>query len=198
MTTSNDQATFAAELMQSRQTILPKRLVTPGPDAAKLELLLSSAASAPDHGQLVPWRFVVVPQHARDRLGAVFAASLRLRDSKALPEQLAQAEEKAHRAPVLILVVVDVDRADPTIPSNERIISAGCAIQNILLMSTALGYGSALTSGKALRAAPLRRLFGLASSEIALCFISIGTAVSRKPARLRPAVADFVTYLSPE
>jgi nitroreductase len=198
MNTLNDQTTLAAALMQSRQTILPKRLVDPGPDSAQLELVLSVAASAPDHGQLMPWRFVVVPREARGRLGAVFAAALRLRDPKASPEQLAQAEEKAHRAPVLILVVVDTERKDATIPAHERILSAGCAIQNMLLMATAMGFGSALTSGKAMSAAPLRQLFGLIASELALCFVSIGTATTRKPARLRPAVADYVSYLPPK
>lgn len=198
MNTLNDQTTLAAALMQSRQTILPKRLVDPGPDSAQLELVLSVAASAPDHGQLMPWRFVVVPREARGRLGDAFAEALRLRDPKASPEQLAQAGEKAHRAPVLVLVVVDTERTDPTIPAHERILSAGCAVQNILLIATALGFGSALTSGKAMSAAPLRQLFGLVASELALCFVSIGTATTRKPARLRPAVADYVSYLPPK
>jgi nitroreductase len=66
----------------------------------------------------------------------------------------------------------------------------------MLLMATALGYGSALTSGKALKSAGLRALFGLAQGEHALCFVSIGTVQSRKNARLRPAPADFVSSFS--
>ena len=53
-------ADLAATLMQSRQTILPKRLLEPGPDAAQLEQILAAAACAPDHGQLLPWRFVLL------------------------------------------------------------------------------------------------------------------------------------------
>ena len=195
MTILNDQTTLAAVLMQSRQTILPKRLVAPGPNAAQMDLLLGAAASAPDHGQLLPWRFILVPQEARHRVGAAFADSLRQRDPKASPEQLARAEEKAHRAPTLILVVVDIERGDPTIPAHERILSAGCAVQNMLLMATALGYGSALTSGKAMSAAPFRQLFGLVPSELALCFLSVGTATVRKPARQRPSASDYVSVL---
>ena len=183
--------------MQARQTILPKRLTEPGPDAAQLELLMAAAASAPDHGQLLPWRFIVVPQEARSRLGVAFAASLRQRDPKASPEHLAQADEKAYRAPLLILTVVDTERGDLTIPAHERILSAGCAVQNILLMATAMGFGSALTSGKAMGATPLRQLFGLGSTEVALCFISVGSVATRKPARIRPAVADYVSVLAP-
>lgn len=190
-----DLATLAAQLMQSRQTILPKRLVAPGPDAAQSEMILGVASSAPDHGQLLPWRFVVVPQEARVQLADVFAAALLERDAHATPEQVAQAQEKAHRGPLLLLMVVDAVRGDPEIDVYERIVSAGCAVQNMLLMATALGFGSALTSGKALKSAGLRALFGLQAGDHALCFVSVGTVQSRKKARLRPTPADYVTTL---
>lgn len=182
-------------LMQTRRTILPKRLVPPGPDADQLALILSAAASAPDHGQLLPWRFVLVPADARDRLAEVFGAALLERDGAATPEQLAQARDKAQRSPVLLLAVVDGLRGDPDIDLFERIVSAGCAVQNLLLMATALGFGSALTSGKALKCDGLRRLFGLREAEHALCFVNIGTAQARKGGRLRPVPADYVSTL---
>lgn len=194
----HDLAAMAAALMQSRQTILPKRLTAPGPDAAQLELILNVAASAPDHGQLLPWRFVIVPQAARAALAEVFGAALVERDAAATPGQVAQAQEKAHRSPLLMLVVVDGKRGDPDIDLAERTVSAGCAVQNMLLMATALGYGSALTSGKALKSGGLRALFGLTPGEHALCFVSVGTVHSCKKARLRPVPADFVSSLSPD
>ncbi|MDB5778158.1 MAG: nitroreductase [Polaromonas sp.] len=193
----NDLAAMAAALMQSRQTILPRRLAEPGPDRAQLGLLLEAAATAPDHGQLLPWRFVRVPQAARACLAEVFGAALVERDAAATPGQVAQAREKAHRSPLLLLLIVDGARGDPDIDLPERIVSAGCAVQNLLLMATALGYGSALTSGKALKSAGLRLLFGLAPGELALCFVSIGTVQSRRTARLRPAPGDLVSTLSP-
>jgi nitroreductase len=194
--TDNDLAAMAAALMQSRQTILPKRLVAPGPAADQLGMILEAAATAPDHGQLLPWRFVLVPQAARPRLADVFGAALIERDAAATSEQVAQAREKAQRSPLLMLVVVDGQRGDAEIDLFERIVSTGCAVQNMLLMATALGFGSALTSGKALKSAGLRLLFGLADGEHALCFVSIGTVQSRKPARPRPVPRDFVTCLS--
>ena len=191
----DELATLAAALMQSRQTILPKRLLAPGPDARQRRMIFDAAATAPDHGQLLPWRFVVVPQAARTPLAEVFGAALLERDAQATPDQLGQAREKAHRSPLLMLVVVDGLRGDPGIDLSERIVSAGCAVQNMLLMATALGYGSALTSGKALKSGGLRALFGLADGEHGLCFISVGTVEARRPGRLRPAPADFVTRL---
>lgn len=188
-------ASVTAALMQSRQTILPKRLMAPGPDAAQLELILQAAATAPDHGQLRPWRLVCVPQAERGRLAEVFGAALLERDATARPEQVAQAREKAHRSPLLLLAIVDGLKGDADIDLPERLASAGCALQNMLLMATALGYGSALTSGKALKSAGLRTLFGLRAGEQALCFVSLGTVQSRKPPRVRPVPDDFFTTL---
>ena len=190
-----DFAAMAATLMQARQTILPKRLGAPGPDARQLECIVGAAAHAPDHGQLLPWRFVLVPQAQRTFLSDVFADALQERDAMALPEQLEQAREKAFRSPVLLLAVVDGQRGDPEVDLYERLISTGCALQNMLLMATALGFGSALTSGKALKSTALRRLFGLQESEHALCFVSLGTVLSRKSARVRPSPADYVRTL---
>ena len=191
----DEQAQWAAALMQSRQTILPKRLQAPGPDATQLAHILGAAASAPDHGQLCPWRFVIVPEALRAALGEAFAQALLERDGAALPAQVAQAREKAFRSPLLMLVVLDAQRGDPEIDVFERTVSAGCAVQNMLLMATALGFGSSLTSGKALKAQGLRTLFGLTAAEQALCFINVGTAQSRKPARLRPQATDYVSTL---
>ena len=47
-------------LMDARQTVLPKRLVNPGPDAEELHHWPASATSAPDHDRLRPWRLVPV------------------------------------------------------------------------------------------------------------------------------------------
>lgn len=193
-----DLVDLIGTLMQSRQTILPKRLAEPGPDAQQLAQILSAAACAPDHGQVLPWRFVRVPQDVRPLLGEQFARALRERDATALPSQLEQAREKAFRSPCLLLLVVDGARGDTEIDLAERLLSAGCAVQNILLMATALGFASALTSGKALKAEGLRHLFALQAADHALCFISLGSALGSKPVKARPLTSDFVSHLTPE
>lgn len=195
---------WAQTLIHSRQTILPKRLAEPGPDARQLELIVGAAAAAPDHGRLLPWRFVQVPAQARTALAAAFEQALMERDAQATPEQREQAREKAYRAPLLLLAVVRLAAGDPPpgpgelpreVPLAERILSAGCAIQNMLLMATALGFGTALTSGKALQSTALRALFGLGPHEQALTFLSVGTPAVRKPARERPKPAQYLSLL---
>ncbi len=183
-------------LLQRRQTLLPKRLGPPGPDAAQLAAIVAAAGQSPDHGRLQPWRLVLVPETARPALADAFAQALIERDAGALPEQIEQARDKACRSPVLLLAVVDLLRGDATIPAPERIVAAGCALQNMLLMATALGFGSALTSGKALHSDALRRLFALADGEQPLCFLSVGSAASPKAARQRPGPEAYLSTLA--
>ncbi len=124
--TRTDWSLVAADLIRARQTVLPKRLAAPGPDDAQFLAMLEAAAAAPDHGQLLPWRFVAVPDSRRAELGEVFAQALAERDADATPEQREQAREKAFRSPRLLLLVVDAARGDPEVDLAERLISAGC------------------------------------------------------------------------
>lgn len=186
---------WARSLIRTRQTVLPKRLVDPGPDAAQQRVLFEAAAAAPDHEQRLPWRFVIVPRERRDRLADVFAQALLERDLRATREQVAAAREKAHRAPLLMLAVARLDESDQEVPAAERWVSLGCAIQNLLLVAHAMGFGSALTSGQALRSQRLRDLFALAPGEVPACFVNVGTVSQRKPMRQRPDPDRFVSTL---
>jgi nitroreductase len=193
-------AVFASvcALIESRQTVLPRRLVAPGPNAEQLQALLTLAAAAPDHGQLTPWRFIVVPQGERHRLADAFALALSDRDPAAGPEQLAQAREKAHRAPLLMVAVAALGPREPDIPPLERMVSMGAALQNLLLGAHALGFGAGLTSGQAMSSPHLRRLLALAEGEVAVCCVNIGTATRRSQRlRPRPLPAQFCSALAP-
>ncbi len=190
-----DAEDFACTLITSRQNISPKRLVEPGPGAAQLERILAAAAAAPDHGQLTPWRFVTVPQDKRVLLAEVFAGALIDRDPAATVAQIGSAREKAHRAPLLMLAVARLGRCEPDIPAEERLVSLGCALQNMLLVAHAMGYGAGLTSGQAMNSPRLRELFALAEGERAVCCINVGSVTKRRPMRLRPAPAAIVSSL---
>jgi nitroreductase len=182
---------LASQWIALRQTVLPKRLVAPGPDAAELEQLFRAASAAPDHDLINPWRFLIIPEHKRADLGELFALALLERDPSASADQVAQARDKAQRAPWLMLLIVDEAKGCAEIDMHERVLSAGCAVQNFMLQAHAMGYGSALTSGKALKAASFGAGLGLSASEHAICFLSVGSVSSRKPFKARPEVSQF-------
>ena len=192
---AQDLSEFTQVLIASRQNVSPKRLVAPGPDAAQLDALFTAAAAAPDHGELTPWRFVIVPTAKRELLAQVFASALAERDPAATDVQFEAAREKAYRAPLLMLAVARLGAAEPDIPTPERLVSLGCAIQNLLLAAHAMGYGCGLTGGQALGSTPLRELFALGDGESAVCCVNVGTVAKSKPGRIRPASQAFVSSL---
>lgn len=209
----NDLSEFAKTLIHSRRNVSPRRLIAPGPSAEQLQDILGAAAAAPDHGQLLPWRFVMVPIAQRERLADVFGLALQDRDPSATAEQVESAREKAHRAPFLMLAIARL--ADHPVPPGaasgrgsehplaidvevndaERLVSLGCAIQNVLLSAHAAGFGTGVTSGQALASARLRALFNLQEREQAVCCINIGSVAKNKPSPVRPQVLDYVTEL---
>lgn len=193
--TGGDLAALAFAMITSRQNILPKRLVAPGPTSEQVQAMFRCAAAAPDHGMVMPWRFVVVPPIKRVALAEVFGAALLERDANATAEQVEQARDKAFRAPFLALAVARLGPCEPNIDPLERMVSVGAAIQNFLLCAHSQGFGSSLTSGQAMRSAAMRQLLQLADGEHAVCSINVGTVSMRKPARLRPDMSVFVSSL---
>ena len=186
----------ARDLIQSRRHVGPRWLVDPGPNSDQLEELLWLAAAAPDHGRLIPWRFVLVPAESRHLLGRAFALALLDRDPGASEEQLVAAREKADRAPVLMGAIACTvsDMAD--VPLVDQLVSLGAAIQNVQLGAVAMGFSVGLSSGRAMDSVHVRLLFELAESERAVCCISIGRSVkSNGIGRVRPNVDHFFGVL---
>lgn len=195
LSTAQEVLDAALTLIHTRQHASPKRLGEPGPDPGQIEMILGAAGAAPDHGRLNPWRLIVIPQERRHLLGAAFAEALVERDGDATEVQKQEAMAKAHRAPFLVLVVVRLDPALGDTHPQERIVSAGCAVQNMLLVAHAMGYGAGLASGRALYSRQMRLLFGLRADEQPLCFLSVGTVSKSKSSRPRPLISDYTSTL---
>jgi nitroreductase len=195
---SLDELQFAEHvqtLMSSRQSVMPKRLFAPGPTQEQQDVLFRMAATAPDHGLIRPWRFVICPDNKRSQLGDAFAQSLLERDPEATEQQLEDARQKALRAPFLMLMVINARGMGTAIPLSERILSAGCAMQNIFLAAHAMGFGASPTSGVSMYMKPVRDFFKLHDAEDPLCFINIGTPDRSKPHKPRMNPDEFVTTL---
>ena len=100
-------------LLDSRRNTSPKWLDAPGPDAEELGRFFAADASAPNHGRLTPWRFVIVPSDKRPLLANAFASALGGRDPSATLEQIEAARHKAYRAPLLMPAIVVNGDAEP-------------------------------------------------------------------------------------
>ncbi|MFC5994930.1 nitroreductase [Pseudonocardia hispaniensis] len=149
-------------------------LTTPAPSADEVRAMLTAACSAPDHGRLRPWRFIVIDASARGPLGDAFAAGLIERDPATDPEALDRIRDKALRAP-MIVVVVSSPRTHPTVPVWEQQASAACVAYGLVLAADALGYGAMWRTGWFGEAPKVRAHLGLADHEDVTGWIYLGT-----------------------
>ena len=157
----------------------------PGPDATDVDEMLVAAMSAPDHGRLRPWRFIVIDGDARTGLGDAFAAAHAARSPESRPEDIERARAKAHRAP-MIIVVVAAPQEHPTIGAWEQRASAVCVAHGILLAADALGYGAFWRTGWLSEAPEVRSHIGLADHEDVTGWIYLGSPMGRPAPRVTP------------
>lgn len=191
-----DLAALVLALIGTRQSVAPKRLHAPGPDAEQLQRMVQAAACAPDHRGLRPWRLIRVQDHQRDALADLFEACSRERLPPPTADDLNKSRAKAYRAPTLLLAVLRTLPPDPEVPDTERAVALGAALMALLLAAHGLGFGAMLTSGRAVRTARFARAFALGEGEQALCFVSIGTAEGQRP-KPRGSAHEFLCDWAP-
>jgi nitroreductase len=161
-------------------------LLAPAPDAEQLAAILKAAAHAPDHGLLVPFRFLHIVEDARESLADIIAAaSLALKPD--LPAvEVARAREKATQGAMLLVMVGKLNPAHPKITASDQWLAMGCALENLLLSAQALGFGVAIRSGAYLDTVPMKTGLHLAEGEHALAILAIGTPKEWPPHKPKP------------
>jgi nitroreductase len=178
--------------LQQRRSVPARWLGEPGPSREEIETLLTVAARVPDHGKLVPWRFILIEGDARHRLGDILAAAFRADQPDADVEKIDAERGRFAQAP---LVVAVVSRVVPhvKIPDWEQVLSAGAVCMNLLNAATALGYGATWLTGWAAFDRRVLDALGLSPDERIAGFIHIGTTKEQPTDRPRPHLADIVT-----
>lgn len=181
------------KLLNDRRSVPSRQLGEPGPDAAQLHALLEAAVRAPDHGKLVPWRFLLIRGDARRRLGDLLARTTLANNPETAPAVVEKDRERFNFAPLIVTVIARIDEAHSKIPAQEQLLAAGCVAYNLLLGAQQLGFGAQWLTGWAAYDPTIRGALGVRADERVLGFIHIGTASEPAPERLRPDVAGLVT-----
>lgn len=140
----NDRSSILS-LLETRRSGKPRELVGPGPTPQEIEQILTIAMRVPDHGMLTPWRFVTVAEEHRDALAQLLRRALAEEDPDANPAVHEKAEQFAHYAGQMI-VLVSAPVAGK-IPVWEQQLSCGAAGMNLLLAAHALGYVAGWITG---------------------------------------------------
>jgi nitroreductase len=187
------EATLA--LLEARRSVPLRTLAGPGPTPDELDRLMRLAARTPDHGRLIPWRFILIEGEARaelgDRLDALYA--------RQNPEMAAGKGDMwrlyLERAP---LTVVVVSRPDPAakVPEWNQMLSAGAAGMALTVAASAMGFATQWLLKWPGRDPQAAALVGVRAGEKVAGFIHIGRPRMIAPDRPRPALTDVVTRWS--
>jgi nitroreductase len=167
----------ALQTLLTRYSLGVKHLTEPGPNLEQLSQMVDAALRAPDHGELVPFRFIVVLGTARAELAKLFASHAMAKGKS--PQAIQIEIERAMKAPVTIAVVARIDLGHPQVPSHEQWMCVGGAVANLLNAAHALGFAGKMLSGEKARSPAIAQTF-CANGETLVGWIALGTAV-RKP-----------------
>lgn len=150
------------------------RVTAPAPDQQTLDNICRAALRAADHAMLRPWRFLRLRGDALPRLGELFAQALLSDDADTPPQKLDDIRAKAQRAP-LILVGIVSPREHPSVPVAEQHLSAGAALQNMLVAAHAQNVGAVWRTGPMATHSVVRSGLGLSGDEHIVGFLYLGT-----------------------
>ena len=146
--------------LTSRRSV--KFLRAPAPKQDELEQILQAAMSAPDHGALRPWRFVLIRGEAIGKLADVaIGAVKRSGDPRMTPEKEKSVREWMAAVPLFIAVAQKIAHDNTKIPEQEQLLATGAAAMNLLNAVHMLGYGAFWSTGMGTYVEDVQNALGL-------------------------------------
>lgn len=186
----------ALALLERRRSLPLRSLVAPGPTPEELARLLAIAARVPDHGRLVPWRFIVLAGAARAEAGERLDALYRQQNPDLPASKADMWRLYLLRAPVTVVLV---SRPDPAakVPVFNQVLSAGAAGMALVTGATAMGFAAQWLLKWPGRDPQAAALLGVGAGEQVAGFIHLGSPAETVADRPRPDLADVVRYWQP-
>jgi nitroreductase len=190
----NDRSSLLS-FLETRRSAKPRELVGPGPTAAELERILTIAARTPDHGKLMPWRFVTVAGGERKAFETMLLEALEAEAPDVTDAHRQKEREFANYEGQLVVLLAAVTPGHK-IPVWEQELSVGAAGMNLMLGAQAFGFDVGWVTGwraysdtvNAALCEPGERIAG---------FVFIGHAGRELEERPRPALADVAREWKP-
>ena len=136
--------------------------------------MVQAASTVPDHGELKPYRFVIVDSpEGQTRFGDALAAAGAEAKPDLSPGLLDKLRKKAFAAPALVIVIA-APIAGHKIPVWEQIVTASCTGYALALAAHALGLGAIWKSAPMLEGTALTEALALKADERLLGWINVG------------------------
>ena len=182
----------ALRTLDLRRSVPSMQLGEPGPDEATVLRMLASAVRVPDHGKLVPFRFLRIAGDARHALGEFLAGRALQRD----PQAVEKDRRRFSHAPLVIAVVARL-QAGHKVPEQEQLLTAGCVCFALLQAAQGLGFGAQWLTAWMAYDPEVARVLGLGEGERIAGFIHIGTPSQEAPERERPDLRALLSDWTP-
>lgn len=179
------------DFLLSRRSVLADTMDGPGPSDEELRRIIGAGIRVPDHGRLMPWRFIVIRGEAREKLGTVIGRSFRRDNPDAHEKRVLREQQRFIRAPVVVAVVSSVHKGHK-IPEWEQILSSGAACQTILIAALSMGYAAQWLTEWYAYDSQVGDALGLRDGDRVAGFLYIGNAESPNE-RVRPCYGDVVS-----
>ncbi len=174
-------------------------LDAPAPTRAQIEAAIECAATAPDHKKLNPWRFIVTQGEARHQLGQALleaAQEKAAKEGEVLSEKdIKKTQSMPLRAP-LIITVVTKTQAHKKVPPFEQMLSAGAAVQNLILALKAQGFSTVWRTGLLCNEPAVKTYFDVGSDDYVTAFVYTGTSPKNEPTRKPIDIEPLVRFES--
>ena len=177
--------------IKSRRSI--GNLSIPAPTESQIKAAIDCAVTAPDHKKLQPWRFIVTQGNARHELGRAFLVAAEAKAAQEGDTLSEKDRQKTYnmplRAPVIITVVTQM-QAHKKVPPFEQMLSAGAAVQNLILALKAQGFSTVWRTGLLCNEPAVKAYFDVGADDYVTAFVYTGSSPcdmpTRKPIDIEP------------
>jgi len=177
--------------IKSRRSI--GNLSIPAPTESQIKAAIDCAVTAPDHKKLQPWRFIVTQGNARHELGRAFLVAAEAKAAQEGDTLSEKDRQKTYnmplRAPVIITVVTQM-QAHKKVPPFEQMLSAGAAVQNLILALKAQGFSTVWRTGLLCNEPAVKAYFDVSADDYVTAFVYTGSSPcdmpTRKPIDIEP------------
>lgn len=179
------------------QRVSTPRLTVPAPTSEQLDVMFKAALRAADHGNMQPWRFLIVEGEGLVQLGELFARAAEAKNQQITQPELDRCHALPQRAPMIVVSIAKC-LPNPKVPEIEQIIAAGAATQNLLNAAFAISVGAVWRTGDMAYDATVKLGLGLTEGEEIIGFIYVGTPTVAPHAPRERNPSEFFNAWPPE
>ena len=182
------------EAIRTRRSV--KRLTERAPSKRDVEEILEAALWAPNHHFTEPWRFHVIANDERAKMGGYIAAAIEREarsNSESLTAAAADARKALLRSPVVVAVTVRGNE-DP-VTDLEDYAAACCAIQNLTLAAWSKGIVSKWRTGDMCTYPSAKQYLDVSPADRIVGFVYLGYPAQNAVGEGRRRSRDCIRWI---